>query len=263
MTNLTLEIQNAAGAVVEGRTDSDQVILTYSRAYEPGDSIVLRSSQVNQYLVIQLEDSINPAFVFLTGEEYRLDIPFGEKRVSYSPKSFTGSQHVLTARLATSEEIGAYKNVAKNEYDHHGNTTCYPHASANVETRGEAVFAARNAINGNFANDSHGEWPYESWGINQRADAAITISFGRKVAIDKVALTLRADFPHDNYWEQVTLTFSDGSSHKAALVKTHKPQPIIIEPRTVEWVTLSELIKSDDPSPFPALSQIEVFGREA
>lgn len=31
----------------------------------------------------------------------------------------------------------------------------------------------------------------------------------------------------------------------------------------VEWVTLSELIKSSDPSPFPALSQFEVFGREA
>lgn len=30
-----------------------------------------------------------------------------------------------------------------------------------------------------------------------------------------------------------------------------------------QWVTLSELIKSSDPSPFPALSQFEVFGREA
>ncbi|SFE74744.1 hypothetical protein SAMN04487969_10666 [Paenibacillus algorifonticola] len=263
MINLSLEIQNADGAVLETRTDSEQVYLVYKQAYEPGNVIVLKSSQANVHLVIQLEDSMNPAFIYLKGEEYRYIIPFGEKRVSYSPKSFTGDIHVLTARLATVEETSAYKNVAKNEYDQHANETCFPHASANVETRGEAVFAARNAINGNAANDSHGEWPYESWGINQREDAAISIDFGRTVIVDKVVLTLRADFPHDNYWENVTLTFSDGSSHQASLIKTHKPQTILLESRAIDHVTLSELVKSSDPSPFPALTQFEVFGREA
>ncbi|WP_063566454.1 hypothetical protein [Paenibacillus sp. O199] len=263
MTNLSLEIQNADGVVLETRTDSEQVNLVYRQAYGSGDSIVLRSSDVNVYLIIQLEDSMNPAFVYFTGEEYRYAIPFDEKRVSYSPKSFTGDKHVLHARLATREEIEAYKNVALNPYDQHGNESCFPHASANVETRGESVFAARNAINGNSANDSHGEWPYESWGINQRDDAAITVNFGRTVSIDKVVLTLRADFPHDNFWERVTLTFSDGSSEQASLIQTHKPQTIEIQSKDVEWVTLSELIKSSDPSPFPALSQFEVFGREA
>ncbi|KOY14239.1 hypothetical protein [Paenibacillus xylanivorans] len=263
MTNLSLEIQNAEGAVLEARTDSEQVQLVYRQAYTLGDSVVLRSSDVNVYLIIQLEDSMNPSFVYFKGGEYRYGIPFDEKRVSYSPKSFTGDRHVLSARLATREEIDAYKNVALNPYDQHGNEGCFPHASANVETRGESVFAARNAINGNSANDSHGEWPYESWGINQREDAAITINFGRKVSIDKVALTLRADFPHDNYWERVTLTFSDGSSEQASLIQTHKPQTIEIQPRVVEWVTLCELIQSSDPSPFPALSQFEVFGNEA
>jgi hypothetical protein len=263
MTNLSLEIQNAEGTVLEARTDIEQVNLVYRQAYGLGDSIVLRSSDVNAYLIIQLEDSMNPSFVYFKGGEYRYAIPFDEKRVSYSPKSFTGDRHVLSARLATREEIDAYKNVAMNPYDQHGNEGCFPHASANVETRGESVFAARNAINGNSANDSHGEWPYESWGINQREDAAITINFGRKVSIDKVSLTLRADFPHDNYWERVTLTFSDGSSEQASLIQTHKPQTIAIQPRVVEWVTLSELIQSSDPSPFPALSQFEVFGKEA
>jgi hypothetical protein len=260
---LTLQIEGQDGAVKAGRTDQEQVYLVYGQEYEPGDTIVLSSTEENVYLVIHLEDAMNPAFVYLAGGEFRLAVPFGEKRVSYSPKSFTGGLHLLTARAATPEEIGAYKNVAGNEYDHHSNTTCFPHAAANVETRGEAVFAARNAINGNTANDSHGNWPYESWGINRRDDAAITVSFGRAVTIDKVALTLRADFPHDNYWERVTLTFSDGSKHEASLIKTHKPQVIDVGLKTVDWVTLSELIKSDDPSPFPALTQIEVFGRES
>ncbi|WP_155987722.1 carbohydrate-binding protein [Gorillibacterium massiliense] len=262
MNTLTLEIQNADGAVLSANTDEDQVYLVHKNEYEPGDSIVLKSSADHVHLVIQLEDAMNPAQVYLLEKEYRFVIPFGDKRVSYSPKSFIGSRHVLTARLATEEEVAAYRNLAKNEYDHHQNTTLFPHASANVETRGEAVFAARNAINGNAANDSHGEWPYESWGINQRADAAITVNFGRIVEIDRVVLTLRADFPHDNYWEKVTLSFSDGSKITADLVKTHKPQTVALASRKVEWVTLSELIKSDDPSPFPALSQIEVYGWE-
>lgn len=99
-------------------------------------------------------------------------------------------------------------------------------------------------------------------GINQRPDAELTVHFGRLVDIDKVALTIRADFPHDSYWERATLAFSDGSWHTADLIKTHKKQTIVLEPRNVEWVTLKELIKAEDPSPFPALSQIEIFGRE-
>jgi hypothetical protein len=47
------------------------------------------------------------------------------------------------------------------------------------------------------------------------------------------------------------------------LVKTHQPQIISIEEKSVEWVALSELIQSDDPSPFPALTQFEIYGREA
>lgn len=259
---LTLEVQDEQNMVKSSRNENSQVKLVYSQGYEPGDAIVLRSTEVPVNLVIQLEDSMPPAFVYLSEEAFRFVVPHGEKRASYSPKSFVGEMHVITARVAFPEEIQAYKNLALNPYDQHDNSSCYPHASANAETRGESVFAARNAINGNTANDSHGEWPYESWGINGREDAEITVHLGRIVIIDKVVLTLRADFPHDNYWEQVTLNFPDGSSHTASLVKTHQPQVISLAPRNVDRITLSKLIKSEDPSPFPALTQIEVYGRE-
>lgn len=260
---LTIQILDAQGVILDSRNEDSRVSLVYPKPYQPGDTIELRSIETPAYLVIQLEDSMAPAFVYLSEGALRFAIPHGEKRVSYSPKSFTGDLHVITARVAQQEEIQAYKNLAFNPYDQHSNSSCYPHATANAETRGESVFAARNAINGNTANDSHGEWPYESWGINGREDAEITIHFGRNVIIDKVILTLRADFPHDNYWEQVTLKFPDGSSHVASLVKTHQPQVIPLTPRTVDSIALGELIKSDDPSPFPALTQFEVYGREA
>ena len=95
--------------------------------------------------------------------------------------------------------------------DQHGGENCFPHASANVETRGESVFAAMNAIDGVIAPESHGNWPYQSWGINRREDACWRLDFGRTVVTDRIVVHLRADFPHDNWWNQGKLTFSDGS----------------------------------------------------
>ena len=127
-----------------------------------------------------------------------------------------------------------YRNLALYVNDQSCSTTCYPHVSANVETRGEAVFAAVNGVDGVTANEGHWKWPFQSWGINRREDAAIKIDFGREVEIDRIILYTRADFPHE----------------------------FMIEKRKVSWIELCDLIKADDPSPFPALTQIEVYGND-
>jgi hypothetical protein len=208
------------------------------------------------------DDALGAATVYVTGDvHYR--IPFGERKISYSPKTFSGNRHLITAKLADMTCFGSCRNLAKNVMDQHGETNCYPHASANVETRGEAVFAARNAIDGVTVNDAHGEWPYESWGINRREDANMRLEFGRKVAVSRIRLYTRADFPHDNWWKQVTIRFSDGSEVVAELEKSEKPHEIVFEERVITELTLEKLKKADDPSPFPALTQIEVYGREA
>ena len=112
-------------------------------------------------------------------------------------------------------------------------------------------------------NHSHGTWPYQSWGINRDLNAALTLFFGRTVVIDELRLTLRADFPHDSWWTQATVEFSDGSREVLTLQKLAAPQAFAIQPRQVEWLILKELVKAPDPSPFPALTQLEVFGTEA
>ena len=38
---------------------------------------------------------------------------------------------------------------------------------------------------------------------------------------------------------------------------------LTFETKKIRWVRLSHLLKADDPSPFPALSQLEVYGRVA
>ncbi len=261
MAELTLKIIDKDQNVKLQNTGENEVTLVYNSEYEPGDVIRLESSVKNLNILLQVDDALGPAFVYITGD-VNYNVPFGEKRISYSPKVFCGSKHYLYARVATGDEIRVYRNLALNVADQHGQTNCYPHAAANVETRGEAVFAARNAIDGVVANTSHGEWPFQSWGINRQDDATILVDFGRKIETDKIILYTRADFPHDNWWTRVTLSFSDGTSIDWQLEKSQKPHKLTFPKKITTLVRLSNLIKSDDPSPFPALSQIEVYGRE-
>jgi hypothetical protein len=44
--------------------------------------------------------------------------------------------------------------------------------------------------------------------------------------------------------------------------KSVESHTFAIEKKNITWIKLGELIKAEDPSPFPALTQIEVYGRE-
>lgn len=263
METIKLKVLNQTGHTLM-TCDADQAVsLVYTGVYQPGDRIALEIDHPGQFCVVQFEDSMAPALVYVVSREINFHIPFGEQAITYSPKSFKGSRHLIRARLARPDELAVRRNLAFNCYDQHGDTGYYPHASANVETRGEAVFAARNAIDGVYENAGHGVWPFQSWGINRDPEAALTLSFGRPVTVDELRLTLRADFPHDSWWTAATVCFSDGSREVLPLQKSGEPQAFAIAPRTVTGLVLCELKKADDPSPFPALSQIEAWGTEA
>lgn len=260
MAKLGITISGEQGAVKCKVRGEDQILMVYEGEYQPGDRILFETDETEDYYVIRVDGAMDEAYVYLTKETVEYVIPFGEKKISYNPASFTGDRHYITMRKAEAHENGCYRNLAKNVMDQHGDPGCFPHAWANVETRGEAVFAARNAIDGVVANESHGAWPYESWGINRQDDAQITLEFGRPVDLDKVVLCTRADFPHDNWWVQATLTFSDGSQQVVHMEKSVKPHVFSVEKKQITWIRLSNLIKADDPSPFPALTQIQVYG---
>lgn len=261
MATLALKVLDKTGKTICVSNGEDMVSLVCCTEYQEGDQIVLETSHNNIFVMLQLDDAMGEELCYITGNVF-FRIPFGEKKICYSPKAFYGNRHYLCARVATQEEIHSYRNMARNVYDQHENKSCYPHAWANVETRGESVFAARNAIDGVCENRSHGEWPYESWGINRQDDAEMTVEFGREIETDKIVLVTRADFPHDNWWKQVTLSFSDGSKEVCCLEKSGLPHIINMEKRVTSNVRLSNLIKSDESSPFPALTQIQVYGRE-
>ena len=260
MSEIKLKIVNADGHTMATTAATEYAILVNTRDYQPGDRIVIETSDPGMFCVVQLDEAVLPAVVQIKGREASFFIPFGEKTIPYSPKAFRGDRHLITVRVAKDSEVYGLRDLALNPFDSHENTEMHPHATANVETRGEAVFAARNAIDGIFANASHGEYPYQSWGINRQADAELTVELGAHCRVDRVGLTLRADFPHDNYWTQATLVLSDGQQQVVQLEKTALPQYFEVD-HVTDSVTLRELIKSSEPSPFPALTQIEVWGR--
>ena len=260
MSHINLRILNKNGNVLQQNCGTNEVNLVYTEEYQEGDKIYLDVEPKNEFYYIQFNDAKGKSLVYLTGNVV-YEIPFGEKKINFSPKVFSGDRHVLSVKRMNGEEAGNYRLLSENVWDQHGDVNCYPHASANVETRGESVFAALNAIDGVTVSESHGRWPYESWGINRRDDATWKLEFGRPVEMDRLVVYTRADFPHDNWWERMTVTFSDGSREVLELKKGGDAQVFAIHKTGIEWLELSELIKADDPSPFPALTQLQVYGR--
>lgn len=262
MMRITLSVENKEDQVLASACWDDEVFLVYRDEYREGDRLKLTCEEPGMFLVVTFVNAIAPAFIYLKDLEGVYTIPFGDDRKIYVPTAFDGDRHYLHARLARPEEIGVRKNLALNPAATHAFGGMYPFASANVETRGEMVFAAKNAIDGVVANNNHGRWPYTSWGINRDPNAALRLEFGRKIVTDEIVLYLRADFPHDAWWEEATLHFSDGSDMVVKLEKTHAGQRFSFPEKEIEWLVLDSLIKADDPSPFPALTQLEVWGKE-
>ena len=148
MQSIKLKILDREGHTYLTCAEGDTVSLVYTAAYREGDRVALECCEPGCWCVVQFEDTLPPALVYVARREINYTIPFGENRIVFSPKSFTGERHLIRARLASAEEIAARRNLAFNPFDQHGDNGFFPHASANVETRGEAVFAAYNAIDG-------------------------------------------------------------------------------------------------------------------
>lgn len=247
-----------SGRVLASAQGENEAALLYRGAYEPGDEIIFTSSV--QHVRVQVDQAVSPARVYLPQERFVYRPPLAGDGLSvYPPHAFTGDVHLLSIAPDAGRD---YRNLAANPADQRGDVTAYPHATANVETRDESVFAARNVIDGQHIACGHGEWPFGSWGIGTRTDAELTLDLGRTVEIDALTLYLRADFPHDAYWTQGTVTLDDGFEKTFELEGKDGPQRIELGSHVVRTLKLHKLIKCDMPSAFPALRQIEVFGRD-
>ena len=256
---ITILVQAADGTVLASSEHPEEAALSVDRVYQPGDVIRITGTQ---HLRVRMDQSLPSGEVFLPDGTMIWPVPCGEHRLAYAPGLFEAPRHIITASLVPDDTLRRVRNLSRNPADLRGDTDFFPHCTANVETRNEACFCARNVIDGLRLNTFHGEWPFQSWGIGAREDAWCLLDLGRSVIAEKMALTLRADFPHDAYWTAGHAILSDGSDLAFNLRKTDDRQWIDLGNRTIRWLRLERLVKSDDPSAFPALRQWEVFGRE-
>lgn len=233
--------------------------LVASCVYQPGDRIEIETDW--ERALVRVDQALPPARLYLPHRRMDYRIPLeGDNLKAYPPYAFQGDKHVVSIARDTG---GDYRNLALNPADQRGAVSAYPHATANVETRDESVFCARNVIDGLRTACGHGEWPYQSWGIGARTDAELTLFFGREVAVDAMVLYLRADFPHDAYWVQGTVVLSDGHQKTFPLQGVDRAQQVELDGvHRVSWMRLERLIKCDMPSAFPALRQWEVYGKD-
>ncbi|MBP3655500.1 MAG: carbohydrate-binding protein [Clostridia bacterium] len=254
----TIEIMRG-GRVIASASAEREAQLLYRGAYEAGDE--LRFTTDDEYAVVQVDQAVKPARVYLPERAFVYRLPLdGDNPAVYAPGAFVGEMHLCSIRPDTAR---GYRNLACNPADQRGDVAAYPHAAANVETRNESVFCARNVIDGEHIADGHGEWPYGSWGIGARTDAELTLDFGREVEVDRITLYLRADFPHDAYWIEGTASLDDGFEITFPLEGIDGAQTIDLGGKhRIRTMKLHRLIKCDNPSAFPSLRQLEVYGTD-
>lgn len=229
--------------------------------FRSGDRIAITCDEDEAELEVLLDPSLGSSRIFLTSGRFEFPIPFDKRRRAYPPAAFIGNRIWGYARVLDPRERSNYRNLSLNAYDLPDASAVFPHASSNsgaVDDR----FLARNAIDGVTQTCLHGEWPYGSWGINCRDDAWLRVDFGRTVEACELRLFNRADFPHDSWWESAELVTSDGEVRSLKLCKTGDAQIFDLGGKHIEWLRLQQLHRGDDGQ-FPALSQLQVWGRSA
>ena len=254
-----IKVVNQANEVVCETAHSTEAMACLDRSWEKNDVIIFQAP-AGSHLEVGVDASMLKGEVYLPNGIMHWRVPSGELCLAYQPGLFEGKRHIITTRLLSEQETAVCRDIARNPLDLRGDTDFFPHCTANVETRNESVFAARNVIDGLRFNQTHGEWPYESWGIGAREDAWCLLDFGREVIAENMALTLRADFPHDAYWVSGHMVDSNGDEISFDLQKTGERQMIDLGGRCVRWLRLERMVKSDDPSAFPSLRAWEVYG---
>ena len=233
----------------------------YNAEYKKGDKIVINKPDTD-FLVLQLDETLAESIIYVPSSSFEFEIPFGNLLQGYDKKSFSGSCHRIKVREPEEDDLYAVRNISLNSHDRRGQKKYFPHAHANLVTREVVCFFERNALDGICDNEGHGAYPYHSWAGGAREDLEYYIDFGTEVEVEKLVFYLRADFPHDTYWKNIAVEFSDGSRITADFEGTKEGQEVVLpEKIKTKTVHLTNFKQVSFPLSWAALSQIEVYGR--
>jgi hypothetical protein len=243
--------------------------LELTRTYVKGDRIVVTGAR---NLAVKVDEHYAEALLYSPKEKADFLIPLWPvgkyaKKYPHPPKAFQGDKHVITARIPTEKEIGAYRNMAVNPMDPRGKSQAYPHASSTSEWGEAAVFSAKTAIDGFVeATGDHHSWPRQSWGpylpAGKHPVQELVIDFGRPVEIDKLVIVGRYNVRQGGYWKEATVEFSDGSKVTIKPQYNGKRQEFPIKKRVVASMKLTKLV-INIPKKYAAFVEVEAWGKPA
>ena len=263
ITIINLKLLRENGEV-KFKAYGDEIDERFSGEYELGDKWRVELCDT-EFVKLRLDETLAESIIYVPDGTFEFEIPFGDVRVGgYHPTAFSGDSHRIICAEPTEAEIYAEREISLNSHDRHNIAKYYPHAVANFVTRESPNFFERNAIDGVTDNVGHGKYPYHSWGGGLREDLEYTVCFGTMTEVSSVTLFLRADFPHDTYWKEADLEFSDGTKVHTELQGIKEGQTFEFAPRLTEYVKLTGFKQQrleDGSLSFAALSQIQINGK--
>ena len=232
--------------------------------YEHGDKFKIELCD-GAFVALRLDETMKESILYLPDGTFEFAIPEGrELACCYHRDAFRGGDHRICVREPSEAEIYGERLISLNPHDRHNVPKYFPHSYANFVTREDPCFFERNAIDGVCDNSNHGAYPYHSWGGGLREDLEFEIHFGTEVSVNRIVIFIRADFPHDTYWKEADVVFSDGTKVHTELIGTAEGQAVVLDtPKVTEMVKLTGLLQQrleDGSLSFAALSQIEVYG---
>ncbi len=254
----------SAGGDVKFKAYGAEIDERYSGVYEEGDKFRVELLDT-EFVKLRLDETLAESIVYVPDGTFEFLVPFGYERCAcYGAAAFTGDSHRITVSEPTEAEIYAEREISLNSHDRHNVPKYFPHAVANFVTREDPCFFERNAIDGVTDNSSHGQYPYHSWGGGLREDLEFEVHFGCDVEVSSVTLFLRADFPHDTFWREMDIEFSDKTRVHANLEGVADGQTVSFEPKVTEYVKLTGFKQQrleDGSLSFAALTEIQVNGK--
>ena len=277
----TAEVTTAAEEQTPAETydENGHITLTYNGKGVEGDGAVEYevTSRYTQNKTIEITIPENQHFLAVTIAKGVLPesiVYLKSNKFSYTVPSFSGSYPpelsqkgcIISARIPTVEELKANHNLAQNCCDLLSAKTVFPHAATNNTYTDAPEWMARNIIDSYVQNTAHGTYPYQSWGpsMNVSSKDYIKIDFGHEVSINELVLYIRADFPHDAFWDSCTVEFSDGSTMELSIKGQAKKQPFKFgEPITTSSLKFTKFNKSkNSQGDWAAWVELQVNGSE-
>ncbi len=251
--------------------------------FKKGAKIEIQLPEGEHYLAVNIsKDIMEEAIVYLPESKFSYIIP--NFSYSYPAKMKSAYSHTITARIPDNSELSQSHVLSLNPFDLIDDSTkitgykyksywsgsVYPHASTSSVCRvsdseeSKYQFEARNAIDGYTKNKGHGNYPYQSWGPDSdfsETKGYLLIDFGHDVTVDMLNLYIRADFPHDTYFNSMTVEFSDKSTLTFEISNDANAQTFNLGGKTTSYVKIKKLEKVDHAG-WAAITEVEVVGSE-